>query len=132
MTGYVTNLEKLSLNNDTFRTVLFTAHYCQVVVMSLKPGEEIGKEVHGVDQFIRIEKGSGTAFLDGKEEHIEEGFAVVVPAGTEHNIVNGGTSGAMKLYTVYAAPDHKDGIVHETNKDAEQDQPFDGHVSIGA
>ena len=132
MTGYVTNLEKKTADNETFRTVLFTAHYCQLVVMSLKPGEDIGAEVHGVDQFIRIEKGSGIALLDGKEHHVEDGFSVVIPAGTEHNIINGGTSGPMKLYTVYATPDHKDGIVHQTKKDAKHDEPFDGHVSKGA
>lgn len=132
MTGYVTNLEKRTEDNDTFRTVLFTAHYSQLVIMSLKPGEDIGAEVHGVDQFIRVESGSGTAVLDGKEHHVEDGFCVVVPAGTEHNIINGGTSGPMNLYTVYSGPDHKDGIVHVTKADSEHDEPFDGHVSKGA
>ena len=90
-----------SLKNETFRTVLYTAKNCQLVVMSLKPGEDIGAEVHQLDQFLRVEEGEGKAVLDGIEHRIKPGFAILVPAGTRHNIING-PSGLMKLYTPYA------------------------------
>lgn len=121
MKGFVSNIEKDSIANETFRTVLYTGNYMQLVVMSLKAGEEIGMEMHGQDQFIRVEKGTGKAVLDGAEHEIADGVAVVVPAGTHHNIVNTG-DGEMKLYTIYAAPHHADGIVHKTKEDAERDE----------
>jgi mannose-6-phosphate isomerase-like protein (cupin superfamily) len=101
MKGYVGNIEKGAEKNTTFRTVLYTAKNCQLVVMSLKPGEDIGAEVHKLDQFFRAEEGEGKAVLDGVEHHIKPGFAVLVPAGTRHNIING-SSRPMKLYTLYA------------------------------
>ncbi len=129
MNGYIGNIEKLSLENTNFRTVLYTAHHCQLVVMSLEPGEDIGEEVHQLDQFIRCEAGAGKAILDGEEREIGAGTAVVVPAGARHNIVNTGAT-ALKLYTVYAPPNHRDGVVHVTKEDAEADEEhFDGTAS---
>ena len=126
MKGYVQNIEKAAERNTTFRTVLYTAKNCQLVVMSLKPGEDIGAEVHKLDQFFRIEEGEGKAVLDGIEHRIQPGFAILVPAGTHHNIINGSSS-SMKLYTLYAPPNHRDGVVHATKSDAEADKEhFDG------
>jgi mannose-6-phosphate isomerase-like protein (cupin superfamily) len=131
MKGYVTNIEKESLANENFRKVLYTAKNCQLVVMSLKPGEDIGMEVHHLDQFIRVEAGVGKAILNGVEHVLEDGFAVVVPAGTEHDIVNTSTDKEMKLYTVYAPPNHVDGKIHVTKADAEADEGehFDGKTT---
>ena len=128
MKGFVDNIEKLSLENENFRKVLYTAKNSQLVVMSLLPGEEIGMEVHHLDQFIRVEAGQGKAILDGAEHDISDGFAVVVPAGTNHNIVNTSQTEKMKLYTVYSPPNHKDGKIHVTKADAEADEGehFDG------
>lgn len=120
MKGYVANIEELSLANDYFRQVLYTDQRLQLVVMALSPGEDIGMEVHTLDQFLRIEAGSGKAILDGEEHDITDGSVVVVPAGTNHNIVNTG-SVQMKLYTLYAPPDHRPGTVHKTKADAEAD-----------
>ena len=129
MKGYVHNIEKAADQNKTFRTVLYTAKNCQLVVMSLKPGEDIGAEVHKLDQFFRVEEGEGKAVLDGIEHHIKPGFAVLVPAGTRHNIING-PAGPMKLYTLYAPPNHRDGVVHATKADAEADKEhFDGKTT---
>jgi mannose-6-phosphate isomerase-like protein (cupin superfamily) len=129
MKGYVRSIEKVAQQNTTFRTVLYTAKNCQLVVMSLKPGEDIGVEVHKLDQFFRIEEGEGKAVLDGIDHHVKPGFAVLVPAGTRHNIING-RSGPMKLYTLYAPPNHSDGIVHATKADAESDKEhFDGKTT---
>ena len=126
MEGYVRNIEKAARQNRTFRTVLYTAKNCQLVVMSLKPGEDIGAEVHKLDQFFRVEEGEGNAVLDGVEHRIKPGFAILVPAGTRHNIING-PSGSMKLYTLYAPPNHRDGVVHATKTDAEADKEhFEG------
>ena len=128
MKGFVDNIEKLSLENENFRKVLYTAKNSQLVVMSLLPGEEIGMEVHHLDQFIRVEAGQGKAILDGAEHDISDGFAVVVPAGTNHNIVNTSQTEKMKLYTVYSPSNHKDGKIHVTKADAEADEGehFDG------
>ena len=129
MKGYVRSIEKAARQNATFRTVLYTAKNCQLVVMSLKPGEDIGAEVHKLDQFFRVEEGEGKAVLDGIEHRIKSGFAVLVPAGTRHNIING-PSGPMKLYTLYAPPNHRDGVVHATKADAEADKEhFDGKTT---
>ena len=126
MKGYVQNIEKAPERNTTFRKVLYTAKNCQLVVTSLKPGEDIGAEVHKLDQFFRIEEGEGKAVLDGIEHRIKPGFAILVPAGTHHNIING-SSGSMKLYTLYAPPNHRDGVVHATKTDAEADKEhFEG------
>ena len=127
MKGYIINIEKASLENEYFRNVLYTAKNSQLVVMSLKPMEEIGSEVHGLDQFIRVESGTGKTILNGVEHEIADGYAVVVPAGVEHNIINTSSSKAMKLYTVYSPPNHKQGTVHATKQDAEsQEEHFDG------
>lgn len=121
MKGYVGNIEQLSIGNDYFREVLYTDDRLQLVVMSLLPGEDIGAEVHHLDQFIRVEKGSGKAVLDGEEHEIKDGFAVIVPSGTMHNIINTGTE-PMKLYTLYAPPNHKPGTIHKTKAEAEADE----------
>lgn len=128
--AYVINIGKTAKENNNFRQVLYTAKNSQLVVMSLKPGEEIGEEVHNnLDQFLRIEQGGGKAVLDGAEHEIESGFAVVVPAGTKHNIING-SAGEMKLYTIYSPPQHRDGVVHKTRKEAMADnEHFDGKIS---
>lgn len=131
MKGYITNIEKVSLENKYFRQVLYTAKNSQLVVMSLQPGEEIGEEVHQLDQFIRCEKGEGKAVLDGVQNEISDGFVVVVPAGTKHNIVNTSPTETLQLYTLYSPPNHKDGTLHKTKADAEADEQehFDGITS---
>ena len=120
MTGYFTTIEKESIKNDYFRKVVFTGKHMQLVLMSLKGGEEIGNEVHEhVDQFFRIEQGSAKFVLNNKEEHeTHDGDAIVVPAGTWHNVINASQSAALKLYTVYTPPQHPDGTVHKTKADA--------------
>jgi len=121
MAGYITNIEAQTESNDNFRKVLFTAPNSQLVVMSLLPGEEIGMEVHNdVDQFIRIEKGEGMSILDGEETEIREDDAVVIPAGTQHNIVNTSQTEKLKLYTVYSPAEHPDGTVHKTKAEADE------------
>ena len=120
MSGYVTNIEKGTLANDHFRSVLFTGPNSQLVLMALKPGEEIGLETHDdIDQFIRVESGAGVAILDGEEHELEDGSAVVIPAGTQHNVVNRSPSEPLKLYTLYSPPEHPDGTVHKTKAEAE-------------
>jgi mannose-6-phosphate isomerase-like protein (cupin superfamily) len=120
MAGYLTNIEKKTLENTYFRQVLFTGPHAQLVVMALRPGEDIGLESHpDVDQFIRVEAGRGTAVLDGKEHVLEDGSAVVIPAGTKHNIVNGSRTESLKLYTLYSPPNHPDGTTHKTKAEAD-------------
>lgn len=120
MTGYVGNIEELTERNENFRQVVFTASHSQLVVMSLKPGEDIGEEVHpDVDQFFRIEEGEGKVIIDGQESTIYEGFAVVVPAGARHNVINTSSDKPLKLYTIYSPPNHPDGTIHYTKADAE-------------
>ena len=129
MKGYVQDIEGVAVRNELFRQVLYTAKNCQLVVMALKPKEEIGAEVHHLDQFFRVEEGTGEAVLDGVRSAIKPGFAVLVPAGTNHNIVNTGTV-PMKLYTIYSPPNHRDGVVHHTRKEAEADnEHFDGKTT---
>jgi len=129
MKGFVKNIEGMATHNEEFRKVLYTATNCQLVLMALKPQEEIGAEVHKLDQFFRVEQGSGEADLDGVRTAISTGFAVLIPAGTRHNIVNTGNE-SMKLYTLYAPPNHRDGVVHHTRADAEADKEhFDGRTS---
>jgi len=129
MKGFVQDIESLSVKNDNFRQVLYTAKHSQLVLMSLKPQEEIGAETHKLDQFFRVEEGSGEAVLDGVRTPIEAGFAVLVPAGVKHNIINTG-SVALKLYTLYAPPNHRDGVIHETRADAEGDtEHFNGKTT---
>jgi mannose-6-phosphate isomerase-like protein (cupin superfamily) len=123
MIGYIDNIEEKTLNNDYFREVVFTGKYCQLVVMCLKPGEEIGSEVHkNVDQFFRIEKGKGKVVINGKENQFINGVGIVVPAGSEHNVINISTSNDLKLYTIYSPPQHKDGVIHKTKEDAMADE----------
>ena len=133
MKGYSQNIEKLSLENDHFRKVLYTGKNCQLVLMCLKPKEEIGMEVHhDSDQFFRVEKGQGQCFIDGNEYIVADGSAIVVPAGKKHNIVNSG-SVPMKLYTIYTPPHHRDGVIHKTKSEAEQDtEHFDGKTTESA
>lgn len=130
MKGFVTNIEQEALENEDFRRVLYTAKHCQLVVMSIPAGSDIGAETHQLDQFIRVEEGEGKSILDGVERDLTDGSAVVIPAGTHHNIVNTSTSDALKLYTVYAPPNHKDGTVHHTKADAQKDEEhFDGQTT---
>jgi mannose-6-phosphate isomerase-like protein (cupin superfamily) len=129
MRGFIKNIESLATANNEFRRVLYTTKNCQLVLMSLKPKEDIGAEVHQLDQFFRVEEGTGEAVLDGVSTAIGNGFAVLVPAGTRHNIINTGTV-ALKLYTLYAPPNHRDGVVHRTRADAEADnEHFDGKTT---
>ena len=119
MNGYKDNIEKLTLENTAFRRVLFTAAYSQLVLMSLRPGEEIGLEVHTVDQFFRFESGQGKAILDKQEFLVSDGDAVIVPAGVHHNISNTSQTDDLKLYTIYSPPQHQDGTIHLTKAEAE-------------
>lgn len=126
MQGFLQDIEALALANEDFRRVLYTAPHCQLVLMALKPQEAIGAEVHTLDQFFRVEAGAGEAVLDGVTTAIRAGFAIVVPAGATHNIINTG-SVPLKLYTLYAPPNHRDGVVHHTPADAKADtEHFDG------
>jgi mannose-6-phosphate isomerase-like protein (cupin superfamily) len=120
MKGFYGNIEKETLANNNFRKVLFTGKHAQLVVMSLKPGEEIGLEVHkGVDQFFRFEQGEATVVIDGKEFRVSPDDVIIVPAGSLHNITNT-TSTDLKLYTIYSPPNHPDGTLHKTKKEAEE------------
>ncbi len=131
MKGYVTNIEKDSLENSNFRNVLYTAKNSQLVLMSLKGKEDIGMEVHDhLDQFIRVEKGTGKAVLDGVEHELSDGSAVVIPAGTNHNIINTSDTEELKLYTIYSPPEHQGGVVRATKAEAEaSEEHFDGKTS---
>ncbi|MFO7554306.1 MAG: cupin domain-containing protein [Desulfobacterales bacterium] len=117
MTGYVINIEKATRQNDSFRKVLNTAKHSQLVVMSLLPGEEIGTEVHDLDQFIRFESGRGKVILNGKEHQVSDDWAVLIPAGVEHNVINTSDKEKMKLYSIYSPPEHPEGTVHPTKAD---------------
>lgn len=129
MKGFVQDIEALATKNVEFRKVLYTARNCQLVIMALKPKEEIGAEVHKLDQFFRVEAGTGEAVLDGVRTPIQAGFAVLVPAGANHNIINTG-SVPLQLYTLYAPPNHRDGVVHHTREDAQADEEhFDGKTT---
>lgn len=120
MSSYVTNIEEKSLKSHNFREVLFTGPLSQLVLMSLKPGEDIGQETHdNVDQFIRVEAGQGMAILNGEQHDLADGSAVVIPAGTEHNVINSSKSASLKLYTVYSPPNHPDGTIHKTKAEAD-------------
>lgn len=122
MTGYVKNIEEITLSNTNFRRVLYTGQHSQLVVMSLEPDEDIGVEVHQVtDQFLRVEQGNGKVVMNGEDHLIKEGDAIIVPAGTKHNIINTSSKEELKLYTIYSPPHHKDGITHKTKKDAALD-----------
>lgn len=129
MKGYLDDIEALAIANTDFRRVLYTAEHSQLVLMSLQQFEDIGDEVHTVDQFFRIESGSGAAELNGHRTPVHAGSAVLVPAGTRHNIINTSSS-ALKLYTIYSPPQHKDHVVHRTKNDANLDlEHFAGRTS---
>lgn len=129
MTGYVGQIERQTLKNAYFRQVLFTGKYTQLVVMCLQPGEEIGKEMHpNVDQFFRIEQGEARFVLSETEEHlVRDGDAVVVPAGTYHNVLNASQTTPLRLYTIYSPPNHPDGTVHKTKAEAEAAEAAERH-----
>jgi mannose-6-phosphate isomerase-like protein (cupin superfamily) len=121
MSGYSINIEEKTLTGNNFREVLYTTQRSQLVIMTLQPNEEIGMEHHtGHDQFIRVEAGQGVAILDGEKHALEDGVAVVIPAGTEHNVINTSTSEPLRLYTLYTPPEHPDGIIHKTKAEADE------------
>ena len=127
MKGYNANIEKETLENTNFRKVLYTGKHSQLVLMSLKPNEEIGMEIHADnDQFFRFEKGEGKCVIDGNFYELKDGSVIMVPAGAEHNIINTSSSEDLKLYTIYSPAHHKDGIVKTTKKEAEDGPEFDG------
>lgn len=129
MKGFVQNIEDIANKNKEFRRVLYTAGNIQLVVMSLNPKEEIGMELHQLDQFFRVEEGVGEALLEGVRTSISAGFVVFVPAGTKHNIINTGNV-PLKLYSLYAPPNHRDGVVHHTRAEAEKDnEHYDGKTT---
>lgn len=120
MAGYGINIEQASLDNDYFRKVLFTGPKSQLVLMSLEPGEDIGRETHpNTDQFIRVEAGTGEAIIGGQTYQLEDGSAIVIPAGAEHNVTNTSSSEALRLYTIYTPPEHPDGTIHKTKAEAD-------------
>lgn len=127
MKGYTSAIEESTIANKNFRKVVYTSHYLQLVLMSLKPGEDIGMERHASDQFFRIEKGKGIFIIDGKKHAIKDGSAMIVPSHAEHNVINNSKTEELKLYTIYAQPNHKDGIVALTKEKAEGlKEYFDG------
>ena len=131
MHGFIRNIENLTKENSNFRKVLYTSKYSQLVLMSLKPMEDIGMEVHeDTDQFFRIDAGKGKVVIDGLETDIEDGFAVVVPSGSQHNIINTSETEDLKLYTIYSPAHHRDGVVHITKTEAEaDDEAFNGETT---
>lgn len=133
MKGYVEDIEDLTLENAAFRRVLYTGKHLQLVLMSLKPGEEIGSEIHAEhDQFFRIEKGKGEVWIDGERTKIKRDDAIIAPAGARHNVVNTGAK-SLKLYTLYAPPEHRDGVVRTTKAEAEaRKEHFDGATTEAA
>ncbi|MFA7284957.1 MAG: cupin domain-containing protein [Candidatus Absconditabacterales bacterium] len=131
MKGFVQDIEQLTLLNQNFRHVLYTGKHSQLVVMNLRPQEEIGLETHeDTDQFFRCEKGEGTCIIDGHEYSIKDGFAIIIPAGAKHNIINTSTSESLQLYTIYSPAHHQDGIIHVTKAQAQaDDEEFDGRTT---
>ncbi len=125
--GYSDNIEKLTLENEDYRRVVYTAVHCQLVLMSLRPGEEIGEEIHEGDQFFRFERGQGKVIIDGNEYAISDGSAIIVPAGSKHNVINNSAS-PLKLYTIYTPPHHRDQTIHKTKAD-EVEEHFDGKTT---
>jgi len=132
MKGYYGHIETDTLENADFRKVIFTGKHSQLVLMALKPGEEIGEEVHEtVDQFFRFEEGEGRVVIEGEKFPVGDGFALVVPAGTKHNIINTSSDKPLKLYTIYSPPNHQDGTIHKTREEAEtSEEHFDGKTSF--
>jgi len=125
MKGYVDNIEEATIANEDFRRVLYTAKHLQLVLMTLPPGCDIGEEVHeDRDQFFRVEQGEGVIKIDGVENRVQDDFAVIVPAGARHNVINTG-SAPLRLYTIYGPPEHREGVVHKAREDAERDHDND-------
>jgi mannose-6-phosphate isomerase-like protein (cupin superfamily) len=131
MKGFTSNIEKDTLKNEYFRIVLYTSKHLQLVLMTLKIGEEIGEEVHiGIDQFFRFESGKGKCIIDGNEYAVTDGDVIIVPAGSKHNVINTDAAKELKMYTIYAPPHHKDGLINATKKDAEKhDVEYDGKTT---
>jgi mannose-6-phosphate isomerase-like protein (cupin superfamily) len=131
MKGFKSNIEKETLKNKNFRKVLYSASHCQLVLMSLKPKEEIGLETHKEnDQFFRFEAGRGRVEIDGNKYTVKDGDAVIIPAGAKHNVINTSSTEDLKMYTIYSPPHHKDQIVRKTKEEAEaNDQEFDGKTT---
>lgn len=131
MKGFKSNIENDTLKNENFRKVLYTSKHSQLVLMTLKIGEEIGEEVHkGIDQFFRFEGGKGKCIINGHEYHVKDGDAIIVPAGSKHNVINTDAHEALKMYTLYSPPHHKDGLINKTKEDAEKhDVEFDGKTT---
>jgi mannose-6-phosphate isomerase-like protein (cupin superfamily) len=129
--GYVVDIEKETKKNTDFRRVLYTGKHSQLVLMSIKPGEEIGEETHeDVDQFFRFEEGEGKMIIDGVEHHVKDGNGVIVPAGARHNVINTSKLVNLKLYTIYSPPEHQDGVVRHTKKEAmASEEHFDGRTT---
>ena len=126
MKGFIGDIEKLTLENSFFRQVIYTGSHAQLVLMSLKPGEEIGLEVHNnVDQFFRFEKGNGKVIIDEEEFQVSDGVAVIVPAGSEHNVINTSDEDDLKLYTIYSPPNHPDKTIHKTKAEADAAESHD-------
>ena len=131
MKGYVVDVEKETIRNTDFRRVLYTGKHSQLVLMSIKPGEEIGEETHNdVDQFFRFEQGEGKVVIDGKEHRVKDGSAVIVPSGARHNVINTSKLLDLRLYTIYSPPEHQDGILRHTKKEAmSSEEHFDGRTT---
>jgi len=131
MKGFNSNIEKDALKNENFRKVLYTSKHLQLVLMSLKPGEDIGEETHpNIDQFFRFESGKGKCIINGNEYKVENGDVIVIPAGSKHNVINTDAIKELKMYTIYGPPNHKDGIINATKKDSEKnDVKFDGKTT---
>lgn len=131
MKGFIVHLEKETKKNTDFRRVLYTGKHSQLVLMSLEPGEEIGEETHqGVDQFFRFERGQGKVIIDNVEHHVKDGSGVVVPAGAKHNVINTSKRAKLRLYTIYSPPEHRDGVIRHTRRDAmASEEHFDGHTT---
>ncbi len=131
MKSYKINIEKSTLENENFREVLYTSKHLQLVLMSLQVGEDIGEEVHTeIDQFFRFESGNGKCIIDGNDYNVTDGDVIIVPAGAKHNIINTDAKVALKIYTIYAPPNHKDGLIRSTKKEADDNgQEFDGKTT---
>ena len=127
--GFLGDIEDLTIKNDYFRNVLFTTSNSQLVVMSVAPGDDIGSEVHDLDQFIRFEKGKGKVILGDYEKEVSDGDAIVVPQGVRHNVINTSETEPLKLYAVYSPPNHKKGTIHKTKEDAKEEH-FDGETDV--
>jgi mannose-6-phosphate isomerase-like protein (cupin superfamily) len=131
MKGYSISIERETRKNTNFRRVLYTGKYSQLVLMSLKPGEEIGEETHSnVDQFFRFEEGTGKVVIDGRENPVKDGDAVIVPSGAKHNVLNTSKKQDLKLYTIYSPPEHQDGTLRRSKEEAlAKEEHFDGRTT---